>query len=167
MSQKLIIRRADSADAEKIADGINQICVEGGAFYVTRFVLSEKWHQLLYQPKTNSNHLSLVAEWDQQFAGSLRLFTGEEYTLYEHVSDLGLFILKPYRRLGIGTRLMTEALGWARINKVEKIMLVVFASNLLAIRLYERFGFQQEGCLKRQIKTGNEYIDLLQMALFL
>ena len=154
-------------DANNIIVGIDAICAEGGAFHVTRFVPSEQWQAALYHPEIVPNHLLLIAEWNNQFAGSIRLFPGEAHTLYSHVADLGLFVLKPHRRLGIGFRLMEEALVWAGENQVEKITLSVFATNTPAIRLYQKFGFKKEGRLMRQIKLGHEYIDFLQLALFL
>lgn len=163
----LRIRLAKVADADSIIAGINEICIEGGAFYIREFQLSEQWQVALCQPNAVTDHLILIAEWQGQFAGSIRLFPGQSHTLHRHVADLGLFVLKPYRRLGIGTLLMVKAIEWARSSKLEKTTLIVFGTNLPAIRLYQRFGFQQEGCLRRQIKIDNQYIDLLQMSLFL
>lgn len=163
----LVVRPGRATDADHIIAGINEICDEGGAFYITKFQLSTQWQTILYQPEVVPDHLLLIALWNDQFAGSLRLFSGEMHTLHRHVADLGLFVLKPYRLLGIGTQLMKRALAWANDRHLEKITLSVFAINQPAIRFYRRFGFQQEGRLVRQIQSDQEYIDLLQLALFL
>jgi RimJ/RimL family protein N-acetyltransferase len=46
----------------------------------------------------------------------------------------------------------------------EKMVLAVKADNFSAIRLYEAMGYIEEGRLKREIKLGLEYIDLILMA---
>ncbi len=44
------------------------------------------------------------------------------------------------------------------------MVLAVKADNFSAIRLYEAMGYIEEGRLKREIKLGLEYIDLILMA---
>lgn len=164
LSTSLSIRQAQASDANDIIKGINEICAEGGAFYVTSFILSEKWLANLYHPETMPDDLLLIANWRGQFAGAVNLFRGEAHTLHRHVADLGLFVLRPYRHQGIGTRLMEKTLEWATKSALEKITLSVFANNQPAIHLYQRFGFKLEGCLERHIKSDYEYIDLWLMS---
>jgi ribosomal-protein-alanine N-acetyltransferase len=49
------------------------------------------------------------------------------------------------RRRGIGAALLRAALDWGKAFHAEKAMLEVRASNLAALRFYERFGFQVAG----------------------
>ena len=161
-SASLLIRAGKIEDVDNIISGINEICKEGGAFYISHFQPSLQWQKILYQSQKASNYLLLVAEWEGRFAGIIRLFPGEDHTLYQHVASLGMFVLKPYRRLGIGTILMERALFWAN-TRFEKVWLSVFETNLPAIRLYQQFGFEQEGCLVKQIKSGEQYINLWLM----
>jgi len=167
LSASLHIRQAQTVDASNIIKGINEICAEGGAFYTTHFVPSEQWQAVFYRPETVPDHLLLIAEWKGHFVGAVNLFPGELHTLHRHVAILGLFVLNPYRNSGIGKQLLVHALKWARKTNLEKITLVVFATNRWAIQLYKEFGFIQEGCLKRQLKSDSDYIDLLQLSLFL
>lgn len=161
------IRRATPDDAEVVIQGIDAICVEGGAFYVKRFVPTAQWQTVLYQPSTAPEHLIVVAEWRGQFVGAGRLFRGESNTLFQHVAELGMFVLKPYRRQGVGKSLLTWMITWAASTGIEKIALNVFASNLPAIHLYRQLGFIEEGCQRRHLKVNDQYIDRLWMALFL
>ncbi len=162
------IRRAEVRDAANIVAGINTICKEGGAFYTTRFIPSPRWQQVLNRPESMPDHLLIVAEQNGCFVGAGRLFPGGENTLCQHVAELGLFVLRPYRCQGVGTQLLAWMLDWAvQAEKIEKITLSVFATNEPALRLYRKFNFVQEGCLRQQIKHGMDYIDFLQMAYFL
>ena len=57
------------------------------------------------------------------------------------VSSIG--VLRPYRRLGVGTALMLKGLEWLRSRGMEEAMLDVDDDNPTgAIRLYEKVGFR-------------------------
>lgn len=45
------------------------------------------------------------------------------------------------RRMGVGKRLMTEAMAWARTKNLDSVELHVWQSNSKAIRFYESLGF--------------------------
>ena len=84
-----------------------------------------------------------------------------------HVAVLTLAVALPYRRQGLGRRLLQEAYRWARRVGVEKLQLSVRATNLAAQALYQAEGFAEEGREARQIRQGDRYEDNLLMAKFL
>lgn len=68
--------------------------------------------------------------------GYYRLCDGEEDTL--EIDDL--YVLAPYRRLGIGTEIVRRCIEESeRLGK--PLMLYVFTKNISAVRLYEKMGF--------------------------
>ncbi len=70
-----------------------------------------------------------------------------------------------WRNQGVGSRLMTEAMAWAKSTEaVTRIELFVYASNHAAIRLYERFGFEIEGRRRQAVRHHGELVDDLIMA---
>jgi putative acetyltransferase len=81
-----------------------------------------------------------------------------------HVADLGLMVAMSHRRRGIGTKLLEAAVDWARHSEVRKLELHVFPHNEPAIKLYEEFGFVQEGYRRGHYRRGNEYVDAILMA---
>ena len=161
------VRRARSQDAAAIVSGIAQVCDEGIYFETDTFVPDRHWEAALYHPETFPHHLMSVAVWQDSLLGSVRLFSGLMGSKDRHVADLGIFVLKPYRDRGIGTRLMRYAIDWATDQGVEKVTLNVFADNHRAIHLYQKFSFQVEGLRKRQYRIQGEYVDELFMAKFL
>lgn len=161
------IRRAMPKDAEQVISGINAVCAEGGSFYTRRFVSTSQWDAVLYYPDSLPDHMLAVADWNGQFLGAARLFPGGEHTLYRHVAELGMFVTKPFRRQGVGTQLLNFLKQWALQNKIEKITLSVFSTNVPAIHFFEKHGFEREGVLSRQIKTGDHYADFVLMRWFL
>lgn len=50
-------------------------------------------------------------------------------------------VLREFTHRGIGTRLVLEALKYARAEGFEAVSLEVAGNNALAIRLYEKLGF--------------------------
>lgn len=89
---------------------------------------------------------------------------GEGFT---HRGTLGMGVLSGYRGKGIGTSLIDRTIEAARAAGLERVELAVFASNLPAIKLYEKTGFVTEGVKKRARKIDGAYDDIVQMALFL
>jgi len=86
---------------------------------------------------------------------------------YTHSGKLGMGIQKNFRGNGLGTRLLKKGLEAARSRGLERIELEVYASNHRAIRLYQKFGFIEEGIKKQGRKYNNRYDDLVMMALLL
>ncbi len=84
-----------------------------------------------------------------------------------HVGKLGMGLLPAYRGAGYGRQLAEECIGAAYWSGIERIELEVFASNSVAISLYERLGFQREGVKRRGRKLDGAYDDNILMALLL
>jgi RimJ/RimL family protein N-acetyltransferase len=85
-----------------------------------------------------------------------------------HVFHLTIVVHPGHTGASIGTALMNDVLGWARGHApLEKIELLVRATNARAIALYRRFGFVEEGTLRRRVRTADgEFIDDITMAWF-
>ncbi len=62
-----------------------------------------------------------------------------------HRTLLGMGVRHDLRRAGVGTRLVQEALGWARLMGFAWVDLEVLAQNHKARALYARTGFQITG----------------------
>ncbi len=87
--------------------------------------------------------------------------------VFEHRGTLGMGVVKAYRRMGIGQRLMTHALQKAIDMGLERVELEVFSSNGPAVALYKKMGFVTEGVKVKARKLDCKYDDVVQMALFL
>jgi len=72
-----------------------------------------------------------------------------------------------YRGNGIGKNLMAATLSAAERYGLERVELLVYASNVNAILFYERLGFVCEGTKKRARKLDGVYDDVNIMAIFL
>lgn len=67
---------------------------------------------------------------------------------------------------GLGTEAVQLLLsyGFEHLN-LERIWLRVLASNVRAKRLYSRFGFREEGCLRRAAFLAGQFEDVFLMGL--
>ncbi len=76
-------------------------------------------------------------------------------------------ILPQYRSQGIGSTLLSKVVDHSRIFGLEKIELNVYTTNISAIALYRKYGFEEEGLVRKYRKLDGEYFDCLSMAKFL
>ena len=73
--------------------------------------------------------------------------------------------MKSYWGQGIATVMMEEMLDWvAEYSTLSRVELEVVAVNKKARRLYEKFGFVEEGLIKNGVKIGDGYEDIVLMA---
>jgi RimJ/RimL family protein N-acetyltransferase len=108
--------------------------------------------------------LFLIAESNGDRVGEVNLRRGSR-AAFQHSATLGIAVARPWRGKGVGAALLEKAMDWARGDGgLRRIELNVFATNPVAIRLYERFGFVEEGRRKDAVRVGNGFVDDLVMA---
>jgi ribosomal protein S18 acetylase RimI-like enzyme len=108
--------------------------------------------------------IRLVAVDGSKIVGWCQIKSGR-WEGYTHMGWLQMGVHKDYRRQGIGSALLKEALQEAKKRGLERVELGVYASNLPAIRLYEKYEFDIEGRKKRARKLDGIYDDIIDMAL--
>jgi RimJ/RimL family protein N-acetyltransferase len=82
------------------------------------------------------------------------------------VAEVGMLVAAEWRRRGVGSALLGAGIDWAREAGAHKVALQVWPHNRAAITLYERFGFQREGLLRRHYRRRNgELWDAVVMGL--
>lgn len=79
----------------------------------------------------------------------------------------GLAVATSTRRRGVAAALLTAAETSARERGARKIALHVFAPNVAARQLYERFGYAVEGVHPREFVVAGRYVDDVSMAKWL
>lgn len=111
---------------------------------------------------------NMLAFVDGRIAGNLAVRAVNNYRKMRHRAGLGLTVLKEFWHMGVGSTLMKEGIAQARENGFEQIELDVFADNERAVALYQRYGFEEWGRIKRagRFRDGS-YHDELLMGLLL
>ena len=85
-----------------------------------------------------------------------------------HSGELGIVVAQEYQGKGIGTSIIQQLIDWAKGNGVTtRIQLDTRTDNELAVKLYQSFGFEIEGCLKNSTLLDGKYYDLYVMGMML
>lgn len=71
---------------------------------------------------------------------------------------------RSYRNQGVGMALMERAITWAKEKPIVRLELEVYADNVVAIHLYEKFGFVMEGRKRMYAYQRARYYDSYLMA---
>ena len=159
---KIRVRPAVPADLEELLDGYEAVAAEsihiGGEAPVDRGRRGKAWLETM-DPATPGT--SFVVEAGGRIVGQLGVTgTGR--------MEIGMWVAKDWRGKGAGTALMEAALEYARANGAFKISLEVWPHNDAAIALYEKFGFEREGYLRKHWRRRNgELWDSVVMGLVL
>ena len=104
-----------------------------------------------------------VAEVDGRLVGHLGLHPAPY-----GVADLGMMVADGWRGQGMGSALLERAIAGGRANGMHKLSLQHWPHNTAARALYEKYGFEQEGYLRRHYPRRNgEIWDAVVMGLLL
>lgn len=83
----------------------------------------------------------VVAEYEGIIVGLVRIWHSPH--IDEWVND-GIVVLPTYRRHGIGSALLTEALRMAAERGADSMIAHIRNENVASMRLHERLGFKRE-----------------------
>ena len=158
---EVTVRDATPADVDALVDMLVEVAGEGRWIATEARVDAERRRRRMAADVEASDVVLLVAEAGGEPVGQL----GLEMARYG-VADLGMLVAAGWRRRGVGTALLAEAVRRARAAGAHKLTLQVWPHNTAAIALYERFGFQREGYLRRHYRRrSGELWDAVVMGL--
>lgn len=138
-------------------------------------VASEKKYLLTVEPppldrmhtfvKTNveQNHAQYVAVVEECIVGWADIVPISRQSM-THVGSLGMGVVSEYRGQGIGNRLLENAIAHAWQQELKRLELEVFADNEIALKLYEKHGYQVEGVKRYARCIDGVYQDIVLMA---
>jgi RimJ/RimL family protein N-acetyltransferase len=155
------VREATPADVETLVAMLVEVAGEGRWIGAEAPVDVERRRRRMADDVDAEDVIVLVAEAGGEPVGQL----GLQLARYG-VADLGMLVAAGWRDRGVGTALLAEAVRRAREAGAHKIALQVWPHNTAAIALYERFGFQREGRLRRHYRRrSGELWDAVIMGL--
>lgn len=130
------------------------------------YIDATSFEEIIKIDNENERNLFLVATVNNQIIGYSRCL-GNPLKRFNHNVELGLCVLKEFWSYQIGKNLLMQSIKWADNNHVKKINLRVTETNSRAIRLYQKFGFEIEGILKRdKLLSDGIYYNTIMMARF-
>lgn len=162
ISPDISIRHAELRDAVGLRDMHAHPDVYKGTMQLP-FPPEDRWKPRLEALPHGS--INLVADAKGVIVGHASLIANPKALRRKHAAGLGMAIHHQWQRQGIATemlRLLIDAAdNWLDFRRLE---LDVFADNLGAIKLYEKFGFELEGRHKAHSFRNGSYVDVLTMA---
>jgi len=82
----------------------------------------------------------------------------------KHVGSLGIAIAKEFRNMGLGYKLISMLLEYARSSGFKIIKLTVYSNNGAGIHLYEKLGFKEAGRIPKVALFKKEgFVDVITM----
>jgi|SRR5271157_1862865 len=80
-----------------------------------------------------------------------------------HTGVLGIVVVKGYRGVGLGERMIRTALAEAPKLGIWMIELEVFATNAPARHIYEKLGFKVVGVMPKKVLRKGRFTDIVRM----
>ncbi|HEV8649497.1 MAG TPA: GNAT family N-acetyltransferase [Actinomycetes bacterium] len=159
----LVVRTATQADVDTLVELYAAVAAEGRWIAGEAPVDRDQRRARMAAMLERADVAMFVAEAGGRAVGQL----GIELARYG-VADLGMLVAEGWRGRGVGSALMEAAIGWARDAGAHKIALQVWPHNQAGIALYEKFGFEREGYLRRHYRRrSGELWDAVVMGLLL
>ena len=161
-----VVRPSRPGDARSFLALFREIVAEG------RFIRTESirrgvgYYRRQLARSWRSDQASIVAAAGRRVIGHLSI-SREDHPVNRHVASIGMMVAPDWRRRGVGSALLHEALRWAREMRVEKVALTVYPDNEAARALYRAFGFVEEGRMTGHSRKRVGYRDEIVMGLWL
>lgn len=168
-TDEIIIREAKPDDAQGIINVMRSVGSEKIFTVSEYFPMTEEEERDFIKRLDRKKDMIFVAAKGKDIVGCLTLFRyyGGRSPKVQHVGEIGISIISSYRNQKIGSRLLEFAIDWAAKHDYEKLCLSVFSTNEIAIHVYKKFGFEEEGIRKKQFIVNGIYVDEIIMGKFL
>ena len=160
------IRPARPADARQSRQLFAEVAAEGRYIRTEEVRWSIRDLRKRYRRSWSPSEATIMALAEGRVIGTLGA-AREPHPVTRHVGSIGMQVAKGWRSRGVGSALLAEAFRWARWAGVEKLALTVYPDNDRARKLYEKFGFVEEGRLVGHSKKRNGYEDEVVMGRWL
>lgn len=157
----LQIRRAEPDDCSAIYEMFSSPVVYSGTLQLP-YPSREYWRKRLAESESCYN---LVAVSGEHVIGMWSVDTFPNRPRRRHAGLIGISVSEAWQGKGVGKVLMQAGIdlsdNWLNLTRLE---LEVYADNEAALRLYESFGFEREGVLRRHAFRDGRYVDSIVMA---
>jgi RimJ/RimL family protein N-acetyltransferase len=159
------LRPAKESDAADIITSVEEIVKAGEYLQKEATRTLEEEVSFIKEMKEKGNMYTVV-EIGGKAVGICRIVKGE-LEMKKHTGNFRTWISSEGQGLGISSEIMSYSINWGSKNGLFKIWLTVFAENEIAVKVYEKAGFVEEGRQKGQANINGSLQDELFMAYFL
>ena len=165
----IIYREATGSDAKALLLHLNTVGGETDnlSYGKDTFLISpEKEAKFIDRFSKSKTDVMYVAECDGKIVGNA-IVERNRIARYSHRAEITVTVLRDYWGQGIGSRLISMMIDFAKETGVEILYLEARSDNERAIALYKKFAFESIGIYKRFFKIEGKYYDATLMTLSL
>lgn len=167
---EVLLRSPEVSEAAQLLEYLDAVrCESQGIMFDAAddlFSLEEE-RQWVRKSNESDGEVHVAAVVDDQII-ALAGIDRPKFVRQRHIAGLGISIRDKWCDRGLGTLLMRELVGWVREQpELELLTLCVFDNNPRAQAVYRKVGFAEDGRLSKRAKVNGEYIDLIEMSLWL
>lgn len=161
--QDFSLRPVNSLDEERIYEWRNQDRIHRN-MYTDHLISREEHHQWFKKTLKDDSKIYLISQHKQCPIGLIYFMGIDSKNLK---CEWGFYLGDEKSPRGSGSVMEFMALDYAFDElKNRKLCCEVFIFNQPVIKMHKRFGFEEEGILKKHIFKNNEYQDIVLLALF-
>ncbi|MGY3716483.1 N-acetyltransferase family protein [Sutcliffiella cohnii] len=161
---EVVLRPITLQDAEDIVTAVTSI-IEAGEYIQKDVPRTVEEERQFIQSMIDNENMYMGVEREGKVIGIARIIKGD-IKMKRHTGLFRTWIIEEGQGLGIGKKIMEYTNAWCRQYKLRKLCLTVFSTNKPAYKLYERYGFVEEGVQKEQAYINGQYVDEILMAQF-
>lgn len=167
-ANRLVVRRAEIADATAILDYLNLIGGESDnlAFGADGFSHMSEEQECAYIASMTGRSVMLLGFIGNEMAAMATL-EGKNRERSAHRAHLVITVRQKFWHRGVGTQMMNRLLQHAREQGITVIETHVRTDNASAISLYEKLGFERIGTYRHFFRIGDTDYDAELMNLYL
>ncbi len=162
------IRQAHQFDWQGIETAIREVADEGASISAERVAADIDDEGALLRRNDRRSRMFYVAtvsngENEGEIAGWVHI-DAPELDKLRHIAELTVGVREPYRKHGIGGRLLERAMAWAHDAGYQKVYQSLPATNETATELLEEYSWETEAVRKDHYLVGEEFVDEVMMA---
>jgi L-amino acid N-acyltransferase YncA len=150
------VRRADRADAARVAEIFNQGLEDRVATFETQPATEDRARRWI------ADTIVVVLESDEGIVGWARAgpYT-DQHSYYDGVREATLYVARESRRRGAGRSLLAALADAASEDGAHKLVGKVFTSNQPSIELLHALGWREVGVHLRHSTLDGEWKDVM------
>ncbi len=169
IGEKIELKAIDKSDIDYVLEihqdleGMSQLL---GNILPVNTKSAEEWINNLYPPGLRTKiYFGIREKGSSELAGYISL---QNINYIDRTGDFGIILREKFRGKGLTKEAIELFFTYLKNHlNIRKINLKVLASNEIAINLYKKLGFIEEGFMREQVYIKNTYKDVLIMSKFL
>lgn len=156
---RTMIREATPKDLKDILEIYNEAILNSTAVYTYKPQTLEG-RQIWYEQKMEEGYPILVFEQDKKVVGFATFGPFRAWPAYKYSIEHSIYVDKDFRKMGIGTALLTELIAIATEREYMTLIAGIDAANEKSIAMHKNFGFVHSGTIKKAGFKFNRWLDL-------